>query len=175
MTLVAVCGIPGAGKSAVAERLKALGLDAWDTDLDGFSGWRDCETKLPVPDPADWHDAVANAGIEYATRRDRVAALRERADGANHVVYLCGPAGGEDEFWDLLDCVITIAVDNETLGHRLLTRTSNSYGKAAHERDGILTANVGWAEAYERRGAIIVDGTLPLDGVVAAVIAVAEC
>lgn len=58
---------------------------------------------------------------------DRVEKFRRRA--VHHTVYMCGPAGGEEEFWDLLDVVIQIAVDDDVLRHRLTTRTNNSYGK----------------------------------------------
>ncbi len=170
--LVAVAGIPGAGKSTIYARLKALGLDAWDTDEDGLSEWRDRESKLPVPDPADWHDPVATHTIEYRIRRDRVAELRQRAH--DHTVYLCGCAGGEDEFWDLLDRVFCVAVDDDTLRHRLATRTTNNYGKAPHELASILEANPTWADHYRRLGAAIVDGTKPLDEVVVDVIRAAQ-
>jgi broad-specificity NMP kinase len=172
VALIAVCGIPGAGKSTVYERLKAAGLDAWDTDRDGISGCRDLVTGAPAPDPVDWHDPAETKAIEYRVRRERVEELRLRA--SDHTGYLCGSAGGEDEFWDLLDRVIILDVDNETLRHRLATRTTNSYGKAAHELDGILTANVGWADAYAALGAIVIDGTRPIDEVVADVIRLAE-
>jgi len=91
-----------------------------------------------------------------------------------HIVYLCGFAGGEDEYRDLFDLMIVIVVDNDTLSHRLATRTTNNYGKAAHEREGILKANVGWAESYRSRGAVIVDGTRPIAEVAAEIISAAE-
>jgi shikimate kinase len=172
MPLVAINGIPGAGKSSVYARLKALGLDAWDTDEDGLSEWRDRASKLPVPEPDDWHDEKATQGIEYRVRRDRVEDLRRRS--TDHTVYLCGCAGGEEEFWDLLDRVICIAVDNDTLRHRLATRTTNDYGKAAHELERILAENVTWAEQYRGFGAVIVDGKQPIDDVVADIIKAAE-
>jgi broad-specificity NMP kinase len=172
MPLVAICGIPGSGKSTVYERLRRMGLDAWDTDRDSLSGWRDVETRQAVPDPSDWHDQAAARGIEYRVRRERVEELQRRA--SDHTVFLCGCAGGEDEFWDLLDRAIVLDVDNETLQHRLATRTTNSYGKADHERTAILAANIGWADAYARIGASVIDGTRPIDEVVADVLRLAE-
>lgn len=170
--LVAVTGIPGSGKSTIYVRLKALGLDAWDTDEDALSEWRDRESKLPVAEPEDWHDPVGTRSIEYRVRRDRVERLRQRA--RDHTVYLCGCAGGEEEFWDLLDLVICVAVDDTTLRRRLAVRTTNRYGKAPHELSSILEANATWAEDYRSLGAVLVDGTLPIDEVVAAVVRAAE-
>jgi len=149
-----------------------MGLEAWDTDEDGLAGWRDRATKAPVPDPYDWHDPVETAGMEYRVRRDRVEALHRRS--RDRTVYLCGCAGGEDEFWDLLDLVICLAVDNDTLRHRLATRTTNDYGKAEHELTAILAANATWAEDYRGYGAVVIDGTRPLDDVVSEIIRVAD-
>lgn len=171
MTLVAVCGIPGSGKSTVAARLKELGYDAWDTDVDGFCCWRDRASKTPVPNPRDWEEASASDTIEYAVQRDRVVTLRRRADTVDHPVYLCGFGGGEEEYWDLFDLMVVIAVDSQTLRHRLATRTNNAYGKSARQRDSLLAANVSWVEPYRDRGAVLVDGARPLDEVVAAVVA----
>ena len=149
--LVAVIGIPGAGKSSIYAKLKELGYDAWDTDADGLSEWRDRGTKAPVAEPADWHDPVETRAIEYRVRRDRVAELRDLA--RERTVYLCGSAGGEDKFWDLLDLVICVDVDGATLRQRMATRTTNDYGKAAHELASIIAANATWAGDYERLGA----------------------
>ena len=172
VVLVAVNGIPGAGKSSIYAKLKSLGYDAWDTDADGLSEWRDRATKAAVAEPADWHDPVETRAIEYRVRRDRVAALHDRA--RDHVVYLCGCAGGEEEFWDLLDLVICVSIDDDTLRQRLATRTTNDYGKAPHELASILAANATWADDYARFGAVVIDGTKPLDEVVAEVVRVAE-
>ena len=93
VVLVAVCGIPGAGKSTVAEHLKSIGVEALDTDVDGFAEWRHEGSKAPAAAPADWHDVEATRGLEYCVRRDRVADLREEA--SDRIVFLCGFAGGK--------------------------------------------------------------------------------
>lgn len=89
-------------------------------------------------------------------------------------MYLCGGGGDEAAYWDLLDRVILLSVDNETLGHRLATRTNNSFGKAPHQREATLNAKLTWEASYRERGAVILDGTKPLDEVVAEVIEAAE-
>ena len=70
--------------------------------------------------------------------------------------------------------MIQIAVDDDVLRHRLMTRTNNPYGKGPGELELILAANADWAASYERCGAILVNGTQPIDDVVADVISAAE-
>ena len=152
-------------------QLVALGLDAWGTDENGLAQWVDAETKLPVPEPADWHDPALTHGLQYTVPREAVEELRRRA--GDHTVYVCGGAGDEFGFWDLLDLVVCIVVDDQTLRHRLATRTGNDYGKAQHELDSILHANRTWEATYREHGAVIVDGTKPVAEVVAEVIAAA--
>ena len=77
-------------------------------------------------------------------------------------------------FWELLDGVIYLSVDDETLRRRLADRTDNGYGKSGDELNGILHANQTWASMYRERGATIVDATGPLDHVVDAVVQAAE-
>lgn len=170
--LVAVTGAPGSGKSTVLARLRDLGRVAYGTDEDRLSGWRDRASKLPVPDPADWHDPIANGSIEYRVRRDRIEDIRNRAD--DQIVYVCGFAGDEAGCWDLLDLVVCLVVDTETLRHRLMTRDGNDYGKADHELQGILTANATWEESYRGFGATLVDATRPVDDVVTEILTIAE-
>lgn len=172
MPLVAITGLPGSGKSAVLATLRALGRTAVGTDEDRLSGWRDRTSRQPVPDPPDWHDPVATADIEYRVGRERIAALRARA--ADDVIYVCGFAGDEADCWDLLDVIVCLVVDSETLRRRLATRTANTYGKAEHELRQILAANTTWEQEYRRVGARIVDASQDLDKVVADVIAIAE-
>ncbi|HYD08537.1 MAG TPA: hypothetical protein VEA78_00435, partial [Acidimicrobiales bacterium] len=89
-------------------------------------------------------------------------------------VFLCGGAGHERDFWELLDLVVCLVADDDTLRRRLAARTDNGYGKTAEELAGILDANASWAKSYRDSGAVIVDSTKPLDEVVDTVLAAAE-
>ena len=79
----------------------------------------------------------------------------------------------EDEVWSLLDLVVCLVIDDETLRRRLSTRTTNQFGKHPDE----LQAGVGWnrnAEArYRGFGARIVDATQRLELVISELLLIA--
>ena len=85
-------------------------------------------------------------------------------------MYLFGGAGHEFHFWDLLDRVIYLAANDDTLRQRLASRIDNGYGKTPEELEGILGANKTFEAMYREHGAVIVDANRPLDEVVADVI-----
>ena len=160
-------GIPGAGKSAVAVALRARGFESHDADDDGFRKWRHIETgdvvdRPPVPN-AEWQPEHQLVLIP-----DRVAELKVKA--VDRVVVLAGHVPNEDECLHLFDVIVAIAVDDETLRARLRDRPGRSFGKTPEVRDAILSWNREAAVHYERIGARVVDGTLPLDDVVDAVV-----
>jgi energy-coupling factor transporter ATP-binding protein EcfA2 len=165
--LVWVTGISGAGKSTVCEALKSIGIAAIDTDGDGFNQWVDDVTGEPVvdpphPTPADWLDTHA-----WHIRPELVRALRNSRPG---VTFLFGAVANEREVWDLFDRVGCVVVDDETVRHRLATRTNNAFGKNPADLDRILQWNREQEPAYRRAGATIIDGTRPVDEVVDAVL-----
>jgi hypothetical protein len=78
-------------------------------------------------------------------------------------VFLVGTVDNELEVWDLFDVVVCLVIDDETLRHRLETRTNNRYGKPPHELDLIRGWNQSTEENYRRIGAVIVDATRGVD------------
>lgn len=170
MPLVWLTGVPGAGKSAVVEVLRTRGVDAHDADDEGFRKWRHIEsgevTNSP-PDPTvEWQPQH-----QLVLLPDRVAALKSVV--ADRLVVLAGHVPNEAECLDLFDIVVAIVVDDETLRRRLRDRPGRSFGKTPEVRDVILSWNKAAAAHYERIGARVVDGTLPLDDVANAVLVVA--
>ncbi len=171
MRLVWVTGISGAGKSTVCQALKSIGIAAIDTDGDGFNQWVNSLTGEPVvdppyPTPADWLDTHA-----WHIRPELVRSLRDDSPG---VVFLFGAVANEGEVWDLFDRVGCLVVDDETVRHRLATRTSNAFGKHPADLDRILEWNREQELSYRRVGATIIDGTRPVDEVVDAVLHIGD-
>ncbi len=168
--LIWLTGVPGAGKSTVRRELVRGGETAYDADEDGFRVWLDRATGLAVDDPGrghrppDWPERNW-----YPISRDRVEALRA-ADG-DDPVFLAGSVPNERDVWDLFDLVLCLIVDDDTLRHRLASRTDNDFGKDPAVRDAVLGWNATSARDYRRLGATLIDATRPLKDVVDAVLA----
>jgi len=69
--------------------------------------------------------------------------------------------------------VVCLVVDNETLQDRLLTRTTNAFGKHPEELSAALGSNDGVEPTYRRLGATIIDGRRPPAEVASAILAAA--
>jgi len=171
--LIYVTGISGAGKSAICDELNRRGHEAHDTDRDGNAVWVN-RTTGAVTEMADATDRSRPGWLddeEWRVVPQRVEALARRADG--RLVFLCGSTANESEVWYLFSRVLYLLIDEETLRDRLATRTSNDFGKLAHELEAILSWRAIGAADHERWGAIGVDATRPLPDVVDEVVRVA--
>lgn len=172
MTLVLVSGLSGTGKSTVYRRLRELGFDAWGFDEDRFGERLHRGSGLPVSFPTDRHDSDGSVDLEFTVHHDKIHELAQGSAG--RTVFLCGGASHEFTFWQLLDLVIYLTVDDETLRRRLANRADNGYGKTADELAGILKCNQNFEGIYRERGAVIIDAARPIDEVVTDVIDAAE-
>jgi len=88
-------------------------------------------------------------------------------------VFLCGNAENEADVWRYFDRVVCLVVDDETLRHRLATRSTNEFGKHPGELEAALARNREAEGQYRRLGAAVIDATRPLEAVVRDVEAVA--
>ncbi|MBQ0850849.1 hypothetical protein J8N05_22055 [Streptomyces sp. BH-SS-21] len=171
MTLVWVTGNSGAGKSTVGAVLRGRGHVALDADEDGFSRWIDRATgevgvDPPDPVPGGWLDRYG-----WAIVRERVEALVE--ESRTRVAFLCGSAENEADVLDLFDLTVCLVIDDDTLRHRLATRTTNTFGRHPEELAAALKWNPLTQPMYESRGATVIDASRPpaevVDGVLDAV------
>jgi hypothetical protein len=120
----------------------------------------------PYPVPSGWLD-------DFAWKIDpgRVEALA--ASAVSGVTFLCGGAENESDLWRHFDSVVCLIIDDETLRHRLSTRTTNEFGKHSEELAAALAWNQSETRRYRERGASLVDATRPLAQVVHEVLVVA--
>ncbi len=85
---------------------------------------------------------------------------------ADKTIILCGSLANEDKLHDLFSKVFALYVDDETLKHRLSTRTTNDWGKQPHELAQTLEHHRKIHDKYQQRKDTIIDATKPLDKVV---------
>jgi hypothetical protein len=166
-----VTGNSGTGKSTVCGALGERGDVALDADEDGFSCWIDrakgeVVRDPPYPVPGGWLDRYG-----WAIVRERVESLVE--ESRFRVAFLCGSAENEADVRDLFDHVVCLVIDEDTLRHRLATRTTNAFGQHPEELAAALKWNPRMRAIYESRGATIIDAskllTEVVDGVIDAV------
>jgi hypothetical protein len=168
MALVWVTGNSGTGKSAVCGVLRARGHVALDADDDGFCRWFDRATgevvmDPPYPVPRGWLDRYG-----WAIVRERVETLVE--ESRFRIAFLCGSAENEADVYHLFDHVVCLVIDEDTLRHRLATRTTNPFGQHPEELAAALMWNPRLRAIHESRGATIIDGSKPVTEVADSVI-----
>jgi hypothetical protein len=170
MPLVWVTGTSGVGKSTVCELLKSRGELAVDADWEGYSHWVDRTSGQIVTDPPDPVPAGWLERFGWEISRAEVQTLWGRM--RDKTAFLCGAAENEVVVRDLFDHMICLIADNGTIQGRLLTRTTNAFGKRPEE----LAAALGWNDdigsRYRSLGATIIDGGRPPQDVVDAILAV---
>lgn len=164
MGLVWVTGTSGSGKSSICEVLKGQGYLAVDADWEGFSHWVHRATGEVIVDPPY---PVRPGWLElFAWRIDIERVQSLVATASSGVTFLCGSVENEVDVWQSFDHVVCLVIDDETLRHRLATRTTNEFGKHPDQLEAALKLNAVVEDQYRRRGATIVDATRPLDVVV---------
>ncbi|MFF3208475.1 AAA family ATPase [Streptomyces sp. NPDC002962] len=168
MTLVWVTGNSGTGKSTVCGVLRARGHVALDADEDGFCHWIDRASgevvvAPPDPVPGGWLNRYG-----WAIVRERVETLVE--ESRSRIAFLCGSAENEADVRDLFDLIVCLVIDEDTLRHRLATRTTNTFGQHPEELAAALKWNPRMRALYASLGATIIDASEPLTEVVDSVI-----
>jgi dephospho-CoA kinase len=164
MALFLITGTAGTGKSQVCRVLKQRGYEALDTDDDALARWQHNETGYIHPKSSvKPHQRTTEflAQHSWNVPRQYVEELGQKA--THKAVFLCGSLANEEELYDMFIKVFALYVDDETLKHRLATRTTNDWGKQPQELELTLEHHHRVYTAYKQRGDVIVDATKTLD------------
>ena len=167
MSLFLITGTAGTGKSEVCRALKDRGYEAYDTDDDGLARWQHKETNYVHPKSsvkAIQRTPAFIANHSWNVPRDYLVDLQNNS--ADKSVFICGSLGNEDKVRDLFKTVFALYVDDDTLKHRLATRTNNDWGKQHHELEQTLQQHHLIYDRHSKLGDIVIDSSRPLNDVV---------
>jgi hypothetical protein len=170
VTAILITGVPGSGKSSVAQELCRRGNTAIDADEDdALSGWVSTVKpgERPSEEISDW---FTNHRWEWnSARLDRLIEWV----GAK-TIFLCGSASNLDELIDRFSMIIALEIDVETLADRLDV-IDRAHGYAGG--DGDTRAQIGgWLPRHQERlrgfGALSVDAKQSIEDIVSEILVV---
>lgn len=174
MSLFLITGTSGTGKSAVCRVLKDRGYEAYDIDDDGLARWQNDQTGYIHPKssvkPAQRTPEFI-AAHTWVVPRERLEELARNS--GDSPVFICGSLGSADRDRDLFEKMIALYVDDDTLVHRLTTRTSNDWGKQPHELEQSLRHHHAIYDTHRAMGGIVIDAAQPVENVVDDILLVA--
>lgn len=154
MTLIQIDGLSGTGKTTVAEELIRRGYSAVDAD-EAFGYYGNPVTGEPT-DEQTQHNWIWDI--------EKIKSLAKISEETP--TFICGGAMNQDKARDLFNKRFTLVVDDETMRHRLLTRTNNDFGKHPEDLARQLEWNKGAAEYASSIGAVVIDATESVEKVV---------
>jgi dephospho-CoA kinase len=141
---VLLTGMSATGKSSVVEELRKRGFRAIDMDDPGHS----------------YRDSAGN----QVWCEDLVEKVLSNAGALP--LFISGCAENQAKFYSQFTDIILLSAPRDVILNRLLSRTTNSYGKSAAEREEVIR-NMDEVEPLLRRGASYeIDTSAPLKEVV---------
>jgi dephospho-CoA kinase len=136
----------GTGKSTALMELEKRRFQVVDTDEPGWSEWSD-----------------EDGG--YVWREARIADLLARENGPT--LYVSGTVSNQGLFYSRFDAVVLLSAPAEVLLRRIVSRTTNDYGKTVEERRLVLS-HLAEVEPLLRASCTHeIDATQPIPDVVA--------
>jgi thymidylate kinase len=66
----------------------------------------------------------------------------------------------------IITTIMALVIDEETLRHRIATRTNNNFGQVPHELESILEWQRSATDNYRKFGMTMIDATRPVQNVV---------
>jgi shikimate kinase len=143
----------GTGKSAALVELRKRGFEVVDTDYEDWTVWSE-----------------EDGG--YIWREDRIGELLARDDGPT--LFVSGTVSNQRRFYPQFDAVVLLSAPAEVLLRRIEGRTTNPYGKAAEERELILSQLAEVEPLLRAMCTHEIDAAQPLPDIVEQLIQIAE-
>ena len=164
MALVYITGVSGSGKSSIRNALRTLGYETYDVDETDISIITELKTgNLVEMAPANLRENDWFRRHSWTILPSAINRLKDLSD--NKLVFLCGAAKNDKNYWDIFDLVICLDINEKELRRRIANRKDNDYGKNSLELQEILNWHGVATENYRALGAHVIDAERPINEV----------
>lgn len=157
-----ITGVAGSGKSTLATELQKKGFAAYDVDA-GFSYYINKHSGekavRPLHPTLKWYDHHTRVFSESVLQN----LFKKHSD---ETIFICSITSNQSKFYKDFDKIFLLTAPDETIIHRLETRTNNHFGKHPVEKQRVLTGHDSFDQELIAAGAIPIDSTQPIHQVV---------
>lgn len=167
---VLVTGIPGTGKTVIAEELKKLGYTAFDMEeVDGLFGLYHKETGEELKDYSEYKKSLNNIKkYDWNINVDRLKNLMKENSGG--IVFYCGTGGNILEVISLFDLTIMLTINDDAIRHRLTHRSTNDFGNTSEVQEWVISWKDWFEDGVKEFNPIVVDANKSLEEVTSNII-----
>jgi adenylate kinase family enzyme len=156
-----ITGVAGTGKSTLAKELRKRGYAAYDTE-EGFSYYADKQTGQRVERPheptQEWYD-----GHERVFDESILMNLMKKH--AAEPLFICSITANQAKFYPQFDKLFLLTAPDDTITHRLGTRTNNYFGRHPLDLQRVIGRHQQFDDELKSLGAIVIDSTRPIESV----------
>lgn len=150
---VLLTGMSGSGKSTLVTELQARGYQAIDLDGPAWSEYRVLSSDEVPPG--------VEPGRDWVWREPRVSELLTRP--REEVLFVAGCATNQGHFRTHFDHVVLLTAPVEVTLERLVTRTTNPFGKDPAERVKVLADKAAFESRLRQAADLELETTEPLE------------
>lgn len=126
MSVYFITGMSGTGKSTIKSALAVHGYTTIDTD--DHSHWVERKTGKSYPSRPDKTDWVGK--YDWLLRDDELINSIQSHEGT---MFVCGMVQEQEKLFPRFKKIFLLDAENETLRHRLSSRTNNPFGKGPND------------------------------------------
>lgn len=158
-----ITGVSGAGKSTALEKLKEMGFPTIGIDeTPNLTHWFNKKDRRIIKEKVvldrkfiETHEWLCDATL-----------LQRLLNAENNTVFVAGVAYNQELYLDYFDTIILLQIRPEVLIKRLVTRTTNDFGKETSAQEHVLNWQGVFDSEMLKKGAIPVDAEMPLENVI---------
>lgn len=150
-----ITGVAGTGKSSAAKELLRRGYAAYDTE-EGFSFYVEKATgarcAYPKHPSLKWyyeHERVFDEKV-----LNNLFKKHDKED-----IFIATITANQKKFYHDFDKIFLLTTDDETIRHRLETRTGNDFGKHPLDLHRVISRHKEFDDELKAEGAVVIDSS----------------